>query len=83
MAVKKDTGLISWGEPAKIADSKERYACGNCGARRGFYGQHFGIAANGEPLPVIDEFAFDISRTEHFIAAKCWNCDWSFSQNLR
>lgn len=79
-AVSRNTALISWGEPAQIAESKERCACGRCGAERGFYGQHFGIGYDGNPLPVVEEFAFDITKFEHSIAALCWNCGFSFYQ---
>lgn len=79
-AVSKNTALISWGEPAQIADSKERCACGRCGAERGFYGQHFGIGYDGNPLPIVREFAFDITFFKHSVAAKCWNCGFAFSQ---
>ena len=81
-AVNRNTALISWGEPAQIADSKERFACGRCGAEQGVYGQHFGIAPDGNPVPVIKEFSFDITLFEHSLAAKCWNCTFSFYQIL-
>ncbi len=82
-AVSKNTGTMSWGEPAQIADSKERFACGRCGAERGVYGQHFGIAPDGNPVPIIKEFSFDITLTEHSLATKCWNCTFSFYQVLK
>jgi len=82
LAVKKDTGTISWGEPARIAESKEHFTCGCCGAKRGFYGKHFGIGPSGQPLPVINDSAFDCTVFSNSIAAKCWHCDFAFYQIL-
>lgn len=80
--VSRNTGKISWGEPAQIADSKESYTCGRCGAQRGYYGQHFGLDCKGEPLPIIREQAFDVTIFSNSVAAMCWNCAFSFYQIL-
>jgi hypothetical protein len=74
---------ISWGPPAQIADSKESETCGWCDAKRGFYGQHFGIAPDGNPLPVIEDFAFDLTVSSFSISALCWACGFSFVCVLR
>lgn len=80
--LKKNTGIISWGQPAQIADSKERFACGKCGSKQGIYGKHFGIGQDGNPVPVDRHRAFDITLTKHSLSAKCWNCTFSFYQVL-
>lgn len=86
MAVSKNTKGISWGDPARIADSRESYHCGRCGSFRGSYGKDFGISATynaetgviqGQPLPVIETNAFDVTETTNSISALCWNCGWA------
>lgn len=79
-AVNRNTALISWGEPAQIAESKEGFVCGRCGAGRGFYGRDFGLGYDGNPLPTDRQFSFDITCTKTSLAAKCWNCSFSFYQ---
>ena len=83
----KNTKVVSWGRPAQIADSREGYRCGRCGSLRGVYGKDFGIAAarnselgviQGEPLPIDERRAFDITETRNSICGKCWNCDWAY-----
>ncbi|MHC4676781.1 MAG: hypothetical protein ACYTBZ_30215 [Planctomycetota bacterium] len=84
---KKNTRVVSWGMPAQIADSREAYRCGRCGSQRGVYGKDFGIAAcrntelgviQGEPLPLNEYKAFDVTETRNSICGKCWNCEWAY-----
>lgn len=70
---------ITWGEPAKIAASKEVYRCGICSARRGVYGRDYGRAPTGTPLGVDANAAFDIKTKRGRIeAALCWNCEFAY-----
>jgi hypothetical protein len=74
--------LITWGNPAQVADSKESLHCGRCSAKQGVYGKDFGIGPDGNPLSVVDTHAFDITITKSDIAAMCWRCTFSFYQKL-
>lgn len=47
---------------------------------QGIYGKHFGIGADGNPVPVEKELAFDITQTDFSISCKCWNCSFSYQQ---
>lgn len=87
MAVSKNTKIVSWGQPAQIASSRESYSCGRCGSFRGVDGKDFGTSSTfnaesgiiqGQPLPVIEDHAFDVTETSNSICGLCWNCGWAF-----